>query len=98
MESGKYAVLYRILILTRLIAGLTLKKIRHKGASIMLPFNLPGGGEWLVIIAIIVVLFGGSRAMSSVKDLGKEVYKLKKDVDDLKDEVKVDIIKINDKD
>ena len=64
----------------------------------MLPFNLPGGGEWLVIIAIIIVLFGGSKAMSSVKDLGKEVYKLKKDVDDLKDEVKVDIIKLNNKD
>ncbi len=63
----------------------------------MLPFNLPGGGEWLVIIGIIVLLFGGSKAMSSVKDLGKEVYKLKKDVNDLKDEVKTDIIRINDK-
>ncbi len=64
----------------------------------MLPFNLPGGGEWLVIIGIIALLFGGSKAMSSVKDLGKEVVKLKKDVEDIKDEVKIDIIKINDKD
>jgi len=64
----------------------------------MLPFNLPGGGEWLVIIGIIALLFGGSKAMSSVKDLGKEVIKLKKDVEDIKDEVKIDIIKINDKD
>lgn len=64
----------------------------------MLPFNLPGGGEWLVIIAVIALLFGGSRAMSSVKDLGKEIHKLKKDVDDLKDDIKPDIIKIIDKD
>ena len=64
----------------------------------MLPFNLPGGGEWLVIIGLIALLFGGSKAMSSVKDLGKEVVKLKKDVEDIKDEVKIDIIKINDKD
>ncbi len=64
----------------------------------MLPFNLPGGGEWLVIIGIIALLFGGSKAMSSMKDMGKEVIKLRKDVEDLKDEVKIDIIKINDKD
>lgn len=64
----------------------------------MLPFNLPGGGEWLVIIGIIALLFGGSKAMASMKDMGKEVYKLKKDVDDIKDEMKIDIIKLNDKD
>jgi len=63
----------------------------------MLPFNLPGGGEWLVIIGIIALLFGGSKAMSSVKDLGKEVYKLKNDVNDLKDDVKTDIFKLKDK-
>ncbi len=54
----------------------------------MFPFQMPGGGELLVIIAIIVVLFGSNKALSAAKDLGKEVYKLKKDVDDLKDEVK----------
>jgi len=64
----------------------------------MIPFNLPGGAEWLVIIGIFALLFGGSKALSSAKDLGKEVYKLKKDVDDIKDEVKIDIIKLNDKD
>jgi len=54
----------------------------------MFPFQMPGGGELLVISAIIVVLFGSNKALSAVKDLGKEVYRLKKDVDDLKDEVK----------
>ncbi len=60
----------------------------------MFPFQLPGGGELLVIIAIIVVLFGSSKAVSTMKDLGKEVYRLKKDVDDLKDEVKDSITDI----
>ena len=60
----------------------------------MFPFQLPGGGELLVIIAIIVVLFGSSKALSAAKDLGKEVYRLKKDVDDLKDEVKDSITDI----
>jgi Sec-independent protein translocase protein TatA len=64
----------------------------------MFPFQLPGGGELLVIIGIITLLFGGNKAISSVKDLGKEVYKLKKDVDDLKDEVKGGIKIIKDKD
>ncbi len=64
----------------------------------MLPFNLPGGGEWFVIIGIIALIFGGSRAISSMKDFGKEVHKLKKDVDDIKDEIKPDIIKSIDKD
>ncbi len=48
-------------------------------------FNLPGGWELLVIIVIVVVLFGGNKAMDKVKDLGKNVYKAKKEIDDLKD-------------
>lgn len=64
----------------------------------MFPFQLPGGGELLMIIGIIALLFGGSKAMSSVKDMGKEVSRLKKDVDDLKDSVKGEIKIINDKD
>lgn len=64
----------------------------------MFPFQMPGGGELLMIIGIIALLFGGSKAMSSVKDMGKEVSRLKKDVDDLKDSVKGEIKIINDKD
>lgn len=60
----------------------------------MFPFQMPGGGELLVIVAIIIVLFGSSKAFSAVKDMGKEVYRLKKEVDDLKDEVKGSITDI----
>ena len=48
-------------------------------------FNLPGGWELLIIIVVVVVLFGGNKAMDRVKDLGKNVYKAKKEIDDLKD-------------
>lgn len=69
-------------------AGITCSE---KRSIKMFPFQMPGGGELLVIIAIIAVLFGSSRALNAAKDLGKEVYRLKKDVDDLKDEVKENI-------
>jgi Sec-independent protein translocase protein TatA len=62
----------------------------------MFPFQFPGGGELIVIIIIIVVLFGGGKAVSSIKNLGKETAKLKKEVDDLKNEVKIDAIDILD--
>lgn len=47
--------------------------------------HLPGGWEWILIIVLIIVLFGGSRAIDSMKKAGREVYKLKKEVDDIKD-------------
>ena len=67
----------------------------------MFPFQLPGGSELIVIAIIFIILFGGGKAISSAKKLGKDVSELKKNVDDIKDEVKmdkVDILKIIDKD
>jgi len=46
--------------------------------------NLPGGWEWILIIAIIVILFGGGRAVASMKKAGSEIYRIKKDIDDIK--------------
>jgi Sec-independent protein translocase protein TatA len=53
---------------------------------------MPGGGELLLIIGIALLLFGGDKALAKAKTLGKEVYNLKKDVEDIKEEVKVNII------
>lgn len=47
--------------------------------------TLPGGWEWIIIIAIIILIFGGSRAVHSMKKAGSEIYKFKKDIDDIKD-------------
>ena len=48
-------------------------------------FNLPGGWEIILVIVIVVLLFGGNKAKESVKNLGRNIYKAKKDIDDIKD-------------
>jgi len=50
--------------------------------------SIPGGWELLLIVVIAMVLFGGNRAFSAVKTMGREIYKVKKDVDELKDDIK----------
>jgi Sec-independent protein translocase protein TatA len=47
--------------------------------------SMPGIWEIVIIAVILIILFGGNRAMSTIKDLGREVYQLKKKVDDLED-------------
>ncbi len=46
--------------------------------------SIPGGWELILIIVIIAILFGGSKALNSLKAAGKEAYKVKKEVDDIK--------------
>ena len=49
--------------------------------------SIPGFWEILIIVLIIIVIFGGNRSMSIIKNLGKEVFDLKKkfkDFDDLR--------------
>jgi|GEM_PF-422835 len=52
--------------------------------------SLPGGWELILIAAIIVVLFGGTKALSS---LGRGIYSVKKEVDDIKDDLTSNVIK-----
>ncbi|PKL35449.1 MAG: twin-arginine translocase TatA/TatE family subunit [Spirochaetae bacterium HGW-Spirochaetae-1] len=47
--------------------------------------QIPGGWEIVIIIVIIAVLFGGDKAMNSLKSAGRGIYKIKKEVDDIKD-------------
>jgi Sec-independent protein translocase protein TatA len=47
--------------------------------------NLPGGWELIVIVVIIFIFFGGPKAMSAVKEAGKTAFKVKKEIDDIKD-------------
>ena len=48
-------------------------------------FNLPSGWEIILVIIIVIFLFGGSKAKETVKNLGKNVYRAKKEIDDIKD-------------
>lgn len=47
-------------------------------ASLLFTALLPGGGEWLWIFIIILVLFGGSRLPSLAKGMGQAVKEFKK--------------------
>lgn len=39
---------------------------------------LPGGGEWLWILVIVLVLFGGAKLPSLAKGLGQSIKEFKK--------------------
>jgi Sec-independent protein translocase protein TatA len=47
--------------------------------------TMPGIWELIIIGLILVALLGGGKAMGAIKDLGKEVYGLKRKLDDLED-------------
>ncbi|MCP4135932.1 MAG: hypothetical protein GY754_33495 [bacterium] len=47
--------------------------------------SLPGGWEIVLVIIVIAVLFGGPKAIDSLKNTGKSLYKAKKEIDDIKD-------------
>ncbi len=46
---------------------------------------MPGMWELIIIVLILVVLFGGTKAMGTIKNLGREVYDIKKKLDDIND-------------
>ena len=54
--------------------------------------SLPGGWEIVVVIVIILILFSGSRVKNSIKNIGKGLYKAKKEVDEIKEITKKDIL------
>lgn len=46
-------------------------------------------GEILFIVVIVLVLFGSNAAMGRIKTMGKELGKVKKELDDIKDTMKM---------
>lgn len=50
-------------------------------------FGLPGGGEWIIILIIAVLIFG-RRLPEIARGLGKSITEFKKGIKDTEDEVK----------
>ena len=50
----------------------------------------PGGLEWVLIILVVVLLFGGKKIPELMRGLGKGVSEFKKGVKDIEDETKND--------
>ncbi len=51
-------------------------------------FNMPGGWELIVIVAVIVFLFGGNKALDSLKNTTKDIRDIKRDLKKEVDEIK----------
>jgi sec-independent protein translocase protein TatA len=43
-----------------------------------LSLGLPGGAEWIVLLAVVLLLFGGSRLPQLAKGLGQSIKEFKR--------------------
>ena len=52
------------------------------GFQPIVAWQMPGMGEWVVILVIVLILFGGSRIPDLAKSLGQGIREFKKAVKD----------------
>ena len=57
-------------------------------AQIPLFVNLPGGWEWLIILFVILLLFGGRKLPELARSVGKAITEFKGGIKDVEKEVK----------
>lgn len=50
-------------------------------------FGMPTGSEWIIILVIVLLLFGGKKIPELMKGLGKGVKMFKDGVDEAKAEI-----------
>jgi sec-independent protein translocase protein TatA len=48
----------------------------------LLAFGLPGGSEWIVILIVILVLFGGTKIPQLMRGVGKGMGELQKGLEE----------------
>ena len=56
----------------------------------MLLLGMPGGWEWIVILVVILLLFGGSRLPQLAKSLGQSKRAFKEGLDDADEEARLE--------
>ena len=59
--------------------------------SPVLLFSLPGGGEWILIILVVLLLFGGKKIPELMRGLGRGVREFKDAKDNVKKELEESI-------
>ena len=52
----------------------------------LLLFSMPGGGEWLIILLVVVFLFGGKKIPELMRGIGKGVREFNAAKANLQDE------------
>lgn len=45
-------------------------------------FGMPGAGEWIVILVVVLILFGGRKIPQLAKDLGSGIREFRKSLSD----------------
>jgi sec-independent protein translocase protein TatA len=53
----------------------------------MLYLSMPGGGEWIIIVLVVLVLFGGKKIPEFMRGLGTGIKEFKKAQNDISHEV-----------
>ena len=56
----------------------------------LLLIGMPGGWEWIIILVVILLLFGGSRLPQLAKSLGQSKRAFKEGLDDAEEEARLD--------
>ena len=51
-------------------------------------FSMPSGGQWLVILAIVILLFGAKKIPELAKGLGKGIKTFKSEMDSSESDTK----------
>lgn len=57
----------------------------------MLLFGLPGGGEWILIVLIVLVLFGGKKIPELMRGLGQGIREFNNAKSNIKSEINENI-------
>jgi len=57
----------------------------------MLLFGLPGGGEWIMIVLIVLVLFGGRKIPELMRGLGQGIREFNNAKSNIKSEINENI-------
>jgi sec-independent protein translocase protein TatA len=55
--------------------------------------GMPGGWEWVVILVVVMLLFGGSRLPQLAKALGQSKRAFKEGMDDADEEARLDEVR-----
>lgn len=56
--------------------------------DIMIPMlSMPGGWEWIIILVVVLLLFGGKKIPELMKGVGKGVRSFKEGLNDVTDEI-----------
>lgn len=62
-------------------------KNKKRMVNLLLLGVLPSGSEWIIILLVILLLFGGKKIPELMKGLGKGVKSFKEGVNEAKEEI-----------